>query len=314
MKHIATDVENSIVGLDAEKVWDINLAYVHMRAGGQIDSKRTAERRLNALRVLPQELSEELLKDELGRSPNRLVIDYAIKKARQQRYRVLFVQLSALPNGKPCLHANDARGARFWVPLRRTDTLDCRNALMDLQKHINKPIAVFPHGVLVANLRNMPTISNIHNCPQAYHPVLATCLNAQVSGKSSLPHSLQLKRLEAESIYIIREAFAEAQNPCMLYSFGKDSGVMLHLARKAFFPAPPPFPLLHVDTRWKFQEMYLFRDFMVSESGLDLLVHTNPDAIVKNINPFDHDSALYTIITKTEGLQQALPLQVRCGV
>ena len=306
MKRIATNFENAILGLDAEKVWDTNLAYEHMRAGGQIDSKRTAERRLNALRLLPQELSEGLLKDEQGRSPNRLVIDYAIKKARQQRDRVLFVQLSALPNGKPCLHANDARGARFWVPLRRTDTLDCRNALMDLQKHINKPIAVFPHGVLVAPLRDMPAASNIHTYPQAYHPKFPTCNNALVFGKSSLPHSLHLKRLEAESIYIIREAFAEAQNPCMLYSLGKDSGVMLHLARKAFFPASPPFPLLHVDTRWKFQEMYLFRDFMVRESGLDLLVHTNPEAIEKNINPFDHGSALYTNITKTEGLQQAL--------
>ena len=92
----------------------------------------------------------------------------------------------------------------------------------------------------------------------------------------------------------------------MLYSVGKDSSVMLHLARKAFFPAPPPFPLLHVDTRWKFQEMYLFREYMVRESGMNLLVHINPDAITKGINPFDHGSALHTDITKTEGLKQAL--------
>ncbi|MDH0735233.1 sulfate adenylyltransferase subunit CysD [Achromobacter spanius] len=117
------------------------------------------------------------------------------------------------------------------------------------------------------------------------------------------PH---LQRLEAESIHIIREAVAEAGNPAMLYSVGKDSSVMLHLARKAFYPAPPPFPLLHVDTRWKFREMYLFRDQMAMESGMDLLVHVNPDAIAKNINPFDHGSALHTDITKTEGLKQAL--------
>tara|TARA_A100000171_G_scaffold49512_1_gene58756 strand:- start:221 stop:1036 length:816 start_codon:yes stop_codon:yes gene_type:complete len=92
----------------------------------------------------------------------------------------------------------------------------------------------------------------------------------------------------------------------MLYSVGKDSGVMLHLARKAFYPAPPPFPLLHVDTRWKFKEMYLFRDYMAAESGMDLLVHINPEAIDKDINPFDHGSALHTDITKTEGLKQAL--------
>jgi sulfate adenylyltransferase subunit 2 len=87
---------------------------------------------------------------------------------------------------------------------------------------------------------------------------------------------------------------------------GKDSGVMLHLARKAFYPSPPPFALLHVDTRWKFQEMYLFRDFMARQSGMELRVHINPEAIAKNINPFDHGSALHTDITKTEGLKQAL--------
>jgi len=121
-----------------------------------------------------------------------------------------------------------------------------------------------------------------------------------------LPPSVHLQRLEAESIHILREAVAEAQNPVMLYSIGKDSGVMLHLARKAFFPAPPPFALLHVDTRWKFQDMYRFRERMARESGMQLLVHINPEAIEKNINPFDHGSALHTDITKTEGLKQAL--------
>ena len=125
----------------------------------------------------------------------------------------------------------------------------------------------------------------------------------ETSTKSHAPH---LKRLEAESIHIIREAVAEAKHPVMLYSVGKDSSVMLHLARKAFFPALPPFPLLHVDTRWKFQEMYSFRDNMARTSGMELLVYINPEAIAKNINPFDHGSALHTDITKTEGLRQAL--------
>ena len=115
-----------------------------------------------------------------------------------------------------------------------------------------------------------------------------------------------LQRLEAESIHIMREVVAEADNPVMLYSIGKDSAVMLHLARKAFFPAPPPFPLLHVDTRWKFREMYGFRDRMAQESGMDLLVHINPEGIEKDINPFTHGSAIHTDIMKTEGLKQAL--------
>jgi sulfate adenylyltransferase subunit 2 len=115
-----------------------------------------------------------------------------------------------------------------------------------------------------------------------------------------------LQRLEAESIHIMREVVAEADKPVMLYSIGKDSAVMLHLAMKAFYPSKPPFPLLHVDTRWKFRDMYAFRDKMVKELGLDLLVHVNPEGVAKNINPFTHGSAIHTDVMKTEGLKQAL--------
>jgi sulfate adenylyltransferase subunit 2 len=117
-----------------------------------------------------------------------------------------------------------------------------------------------------------------------------------------------LQRLEADSIQIFREAVAEAEHPVMLYSVGKDSAVMLHLARKAFYPSPPPFPLLHVDTTWKFQAMYEFRDRMVAETGMELLVHQNPEAKRLGINPFDHGSAVHTDTWKTEGLKQALDL------
>ncbi|MEK1907814.1 MAG: sulfate adenylyltransferase subunit CysD [Pseudomonas sp.] len=115
-----------------------------------------------------------------------------------------------------------------------------------------------------------------------------------------------LERLEAESIDIFREAVSEAENPVMLYSIGKDSAVMLHLARKAFFPSRPPFPLLHVDTTWKFREMYAMRDRMVQESGMELLIHHNQEALEKGINPFTHGSALHTDMWKTQGLKQAL--------
>ena len=114
-----------------------------------------------------------------------------------------------------------------------------------------------------------------------------------------------LDRLEAESIHIMREVVAEAEKPVMLYSVGKDSAVMLHLARKAFYPSPPPFPLLHVDTTWKFQDMYKFRDLMAEESGMELLVHKNPECIERGINPFDH-GPLHTDMWKTQGLKQAL--------
>ena len=115
-----------------------------------------------------------------------------------------------------------------------------------------------------------------------------------------------LQRLEAESIHILREVVAEADKPVMLYSIGKDSAVMLHLAVKAFYPAVPPFPLLHVDTRWKFRDMYAFRARMAQETGMDLLVHINPEGVAKDINPFIHGSAIHTDIMKTDGLKQAL--------
>lgn len=112
--------------------------------------------------------------------------------------------------------------------------------------------------------------------------------------------------LEAEAIHILREAVAEAENPAMLYSIGKDSSVMLHLARKAFYPSPLPFPLLHVDTAWKFRAMYEMRDRVAALPGVELIVHRNPEAVAAGINPFEHGSAVHTDIWKTEGLKQAL--------
>ena len=115
-----------------------------------------------------------------------------------------------------------------------------------------------------------------------------------------------LKRLEAEGIHIIREVAAEFSNPVMLYSIGKDSGVMLHLAMKAFYPSKPPFPLLHVDTTWKFRDMIAFRDETAKHMGMDLLVYTNSEGLKKNISPFEHGSSVHTLIMKTEALKQAL--------
>ena len=115
-----------------------------------------------------------------------------------------------------------------------------------------------------------------------------------------------LRQLEAESIHIIREVAAEFENPVMLYSIGKDSSVMLRLALKAFYPAKPPFPLMHIDTTWKFREMIEFRDRMAREHGFDLLIYTNQDGVDQGITPFTHGSALYTDVMKTEGLKQAL--------
>jgi sulfate adenylyltransferase subunit 2 len=126
---------------------------------------------------------------------------------------------------------------------------------------------------------------------------------AMASPTRQLTH---LERLEAESIHIIREVAAECEKPVMLYSIGKDSAVMLHLAIKAFYPSKPPFPLMHVDTGWKFRDMYTLREATAKKYGWDLIVHQNPEGIAKNVNPFDHGSALHTQIMKTDGLKQAL--------
>lgn len=294
-------------GLDALRVWDTERAFGHLNAAGQADTKRTAERQLHELAILPAELKPESLEDELGRKPNPAVLNWEIEQARGKRKLVLFAQLFHLPGGRDCLHANDARGARYWLPLKE-NTASRRHmaaAMQSLQRHIGKDIAIFPHGRLASLCRRTPAPAQVRLCLLSYPATLNPEHRPRSSGstRTRAPH---LKRLEAESIHIIREAVAEAENPVMLYSAGKDSSVMLRLARKAFYPAPPAFPLLHVDTRWKFQEMYLFRDTMARASGMDLLVHINPDAIAKDINPFDHGSVLHTDITKTEGLKQAL--------
>jgi len=135
---------------------------------------------------------------------------------------------------------------------------------------------------------------------------LAEYERAAAPARDATPRLTHLQQLEAESIYIIREAIAEADNPVLLYSIGKDSSVLLHLALKAFYPGKPPFPLLHIDTTWKFREMIAFRDARARELGIDLIVHTNHDGLQRGINPITHGSALHTDVMKTQALRQAL--------
>ncbi len=293
------------LGLDSNKVWDTELALEHLRSTEQANTKRTTERRLLETGMFPVELTAEGILDELGRPANQLVLNAFIERVRSKRKLLLYAQLQDLPSGKPCLHANDARGARYWLPLEQPPEkpADVLDALQRLQQHIAKDIAIVPHGKLVKLLRSAPSTTEITIAASTHLPVLDFKAGQPAQKSRITPH---LKRIEAEGIHIIREAVAEAENPVMMYSIGKDSAVMLHLARKAFYPAPPPFPLLHVDTRWKFQEMYLMRDYIAAESGMELIVHINPEAIEKDINPFDHGSSLHTDITKTQGLIQAL--------
>ena len=282
---------------------------------------KATERSIQTSSIRFEPLTEKVLVDEHGRSAKRLVLDQLVDTARKKRKLILFAQSLPIENNVEFLVFNDARGGRRWI--RLDEKKDSVNALRDVlaclvdfeQKHV----VIIPSGSVVTCMRELVRANrgqllnnqkdrsisiSLEVYSHGHGEILKT---ANRSHKPTLQSGMtHLDRLEAESIHIIREVMAEADNPVMLYSVGKDSSVMLHLARKAFYPSPPPFPLLHVDTRWKFQAMYDFRDCMARESGMDLLVHINPEGVEKNINPFDHGSALHTDVMKTEGLKQAL--------
>jgi sulfate adenylyltransferase subunit 2 len=314
------------LGLDTPIAWNTEGAFAHLASQGLAGTKRTAERRIHELGLWPLALDANALRDGMGNSPNSLVLHHQIDAARAKRHLVLFAQLHTLANGIVCLHANNAKEGRYWVPLQgKVSTASIQIALNRLQQSIDKPTCIIPHGELVHYCRQSPELgSQINTLAYASLPIegqdsgpnernaesksnATSKSNTKAKSKKQIkPLPPHLRRLEAESIFIIREAIAQARNPVMLYSIGKDSSVMLELAKKAFSPGKLPFPLLHIDTRWKFQEMYRFREQIASQPGCELFVHINPDAIEKNINPFDHGSAVHTDITKTEGLKQAL--------
>ena len=157
------------------------------------------------------------------------------------------------------------------------------------------------------NARPAPLSADPATSPSAVPPHYPFVESAATAAPMIDPIRLtHLQRLEAESIHILREVVAECEKPVMLYSIGKDSATMLHLAKKAFYPSPPPFPLLHVDTTWKFRDMYALRDRMATEMGMELLVYQNPEAAQLGINPFEHGSQIHTDMWKTQGLKQAL--------
>ncbi|MFM7807247.1 MAG: sulfate adenylyltransferase subunit CysD [Planctomycetota bacterium] len=299
------EAPTNLLGLDAARAWDTDSAFKHLQSAGHCDSKRTAERRLQELAIVAPPLEEAALRNERGDAPTRLLLDWELGEARTKRRLVLFLQLHALPTKQACLCANDARGANFWVPLGATqpDADTITRALAQLHALVGKPIAALPHGALVAYTRSLRAPDGVTLHQLFHHPV------PEVPSPKPLPRRpgrSHLDRLEDESIHILREAVAESEKPVMLYSIGKDSSVMVHLARKAFFPAPPPFPLMHIDTRWKFREMYFFRETMAQLASMRLIRFVNPEAVERDINPFDHGSSLHTHVTKTEGLKKAL--------
>ena len=193
-----------------------------------------------------------------------------------------------------------------WIATqRRLQVLACPIALARRTPPADEIVQLAPPPLAADPFASNPVATRPAAAPSAAAPSrpFVTPLASTTDEPMNLTH---LQRLEAESIHIMREVVAEADNPVMLYSIGKDSAVMLHLARKAFYPSPPPFPLLHVDTTWKFRAMYEMRERMAKESGMELLVHQNPEAAELGINPFTHGSQIHTDMWKTQGLKQAL--------
>jgi sulfate adenylyltransferase subunit 2 len=316
--------------------WTTRSVHELIQKSSPEETLRSTERALESSGLLPPTLQLENLRDEVDREPKKLVVQYLESEAKRKRWLSLILQVHESENAGFVLFANDGRSGRRWVYL---DSLqDQKSLLMALTAFAgDKNTLIWPHGTITNQLRQLTAENNSNDfaLPSgktlrigtlAYQEKTAASdsLNSgsvrlsKVEGSpedaSTLlgeteepdPKMTHLDRLEAESMHIIREVMAQAENPVMLYSVGKDSSVMLHLAKKAFYPSPPPFPLMHVDTRWKFQAMYQFRDEMAKDVGMDLIVHVNPDGIEKNINPFDHGSALHTDVMKTEGLKQAL--------
>ncbi len=247
------------------------------------------------------------------------------RRARRKGTPVYWVSSRPLDGGLHQLFAHDLRGHAFWCLTQGTPTAShYQRFLQALHIHHAKGIALVLPGAHLARDKDLANWlkeslsetlivgdpADLPNLSSRSEKTMTTTSTTAAAPRSAEPGSAtsltHLQRLEAESIQIMREVVAEADNPVMLYSVGKDSAVMLHLARKAFFPATPPFPLLHVDTGWKFQAMYKFRDSIVKDYGMELLTHINPEGLAQKVNPFTHGSSLHTDIMKTQGLKQAL--------
>ncbi len=300
--------------------WDTASVHEYLISSGVKQTLRSTERAIQESEILPPALSVDEICDEFGREPVHIRVEKLLSTARRRRQQSLVLQLYESEDVGLVLFANDGRSGRRWLYLSN-ESLEADNFLMSLEALASGKSTVFwPHGSVTEVCRKLIHVQRSHelNIGSSLQVQIASWVfrepevlkvmtekNPVKENSKTMSH---LDMLEAESIHILREVMSQAENPVMLYSVGKDSSVMLHLARKAFYPSPPPFPLMHVDTRWKFQAMYDFRDMMAKESGMELIVHINPEGVKKNINPFDHGSALHTDVMKTQGLKQALDL------
>ena len=300
-----------------KKLWDLSSFYNFCSSNGYKKSKRTFDREINELEFYPIvkfDKNDPLLKkiifsawEETCISKRLLSLKFSISNFDENIF----------------IFYEDNRGKKYWygaANISKDILIDTFNALSE---EVGKDFLIWPPSEFIdlfkvivddagSEVINISKDTNV-TLPMSAYKIVLTKKNLNQANdyrpsfietkNESLTH---IEKIEAEAIHIIRETVAEAENPVMLYSVGKDSAVMLHLAKKAFYPAPPPFPLMHVDTGWKFDEMYQFRDLMASDAGMQLIVYKNQDGVDQGINPFDHGSEIHTDIMKTQALKQAL--------
>jgi sulfate adenylyltransferase subunit 2 len=283
-------------------------------------SLRAAERLIEKSKLLPSTLKLVEVVDEKNNPLKQEVISDQVLISKKRRDSIYIIQLHKVQKDLYTIMVNDGRSGRKWLWLKKKQISISfiKKCITAFVKDNNKNVCLIPTGTLVSYFRNLATNnidqiivrskSNFGIFPasayQEYFRETNTVPKKDLRFKNTeLSH---LDYLESESIHIIREVLSESENPVMLYSIGKDSAVMLHLALKAFYPNVPPFPLLHVDTGWKFKMMYEFRNQIAKKTGMKLLIHKNQEGVKMNINPFDSGSKKHTEIMKTIALKQAL--------
>ena len=326
--------------------WDTKSVHEVLIEANSGQSIRTTERYISEIGLLPAVVTEQNLVDEFGRPAKQQVFAKLLEQCRRQRWSSYFVQIRHSKEITVLLFNDSRAGRQWVFMNHPIDEAELVDALLSVVVNKSVVIwpqadlveycrsIVTRHGSMTIPVRKdvelKVGLGVFSEAPLIAEPVVADSVAvnrlsagenklavSHISGKRNVGKEIgvsglseqkltHLDRLEAESMHIMREVMSLADNPVMLYSIGKDSSVMLHLAKKAFYPSPPPFPLLHVDTQWKFQAMYDFREQVAKNSGMELMVFVNPEGKAKNINPLDHGSALHTDIMKTEGLKLAL--------
>ena len=301
--------------------WDTEYLIKHLNMPSNSASSKSLERALNDSENFPKSLKANMVSTNNTETLTS-VLNSLLKKAKSRRDHIFTLQIKKISK-KIIIFLNDQRMKKHWFILEKEEDLykNLDEIFISILKYSNKNVSIFPSdeaiSICINTLSKWNSKSNNFN--SAHTLSLETSMfnhekvdvkifrNRKIPKKyNSVSEISHLDKLESESIHIMREAVSESSNPVMLYSIGKDSAVMLHLAMKAFYPSTPPFPLLHVDTRWKFKAMYDFRESISKAYGMDLIVHINQDGVEKNINPIDHGSSIHTDIMKTQGLKQAL--------